>query len=145
MKKKIFFGLLVVLVVIQFIRPAWNISTQTNPNEMALHYAVPDQVQAILKHSCYDCHSNNTVYPWYANIQPMGWWIQNDVNEAKHHLNFSEFGSYSPKKAKHKFEDIEDAATNGWMPLKSYIWFHPDTKFTPEQSKLVATWAAGLK
>jgi hypothetical protein len=145
MKKKILLSVLALLVVIQFIRPARNTSVQANPNEIGLHYPMPDQVQAILKYSCYDCHSNNTVYPWYANVQPIGWLIQGDVNNAKHHLDFSDFGSYSTKKAKHKFEDIEDAATNGWMPLKSYIWLHKDAQLTLEQSKLVASWAAGLK
>jgi hypothetical protein len=145
MKKKILIGILLVLIVIQFIRPGRNVSAQASPNEIGLHYQVPEQVQAILNHSCYDCHSNNTVYPWYTNIQPAGWLIQHDINDAKHHLNFSEFGSYSEKKAKSKFEDIEDAATNRWMPLGSYVWLHPDTKLTPEQSKVLASWAAGLK
>ena len=97
MKKKILPGIVIILIVIQFIRPAKNISSEATPNEISLHYTVPDEVHAMLKHSCYDCHSNNTVYPWYANVQPFGWWIQSDINEAKHHLNFSTFGSYSGK------------------------------------------------
>jgi len=145
MKRKILIGLLLVFVAIQFIRPARNHSDQATPNEIGLHYQVPQEVHAILKHSCYDCHSNNTVYPWYANVQPAGWWIQWHINDGKHHLNFSEFGSYSEKKAKDKYEDIEDAASKGWMPLDSYVWLHRDTRLTPEQARVVASWAAGLK
>jgi hypothetical protein len=145
MKRKIFLGLIVVLIVIQFIRPTRNSSVVTGPHDITMHYAVPADIQAILKSSCNDCHSDNTEYPWYSNVQPVGWWIQHDVNEAKHHLNFSVFGTYPEKKAKHKFEDIEDAAVNGWMPLESYLWFHPEAKLTPEQSKALGAWAAALK
>ena len=145
MRKKILIGVLVFLVVIQFIRPARNISNEATPNEIGLKYTVPDEVRAILKHSCYDCHSNNTKYPWYADVQPVGWWLQWNISDGKEHLNFSEFSTYTVKKARHRFEDIEDAATNGWMPLSSYTWLHEGTKLNPEQAKILATWAAGLK
>src|SRR5580698_4591110 len=130
MVKKILLVLLMIFIIIQFFRPAKNLSDAVSQNDITLHFNLPENVQTILKYSCYDCHSNNTVYPWYANVQPIGWLIQGDVNNAKHHLDFSDFGSYSTKKAKHKFEDIEDAATNGWMPLKSYIWLHKDAQLT---------------
>lgn len=145
MKKKILYGVLVVLVLIQFFPPTRNVSTQASPDEIALHYTVPDDVQKIIKHSCYDCHSNNTVYPWYTNIQPVGWWMQHHVNEAKDELNFSVFGSYPEKRAKHKFKEIEEVTQEGSMPITSYTLMHGDTRLTPEQSKLIASWAAGLK
>ena len=145
MKKKILIGLLVFVVVIQFIRPSRNLSDKATPNEIGLHEQVPEEVKAILTHSCYDCHSNNTVYPWYANLQPVGWWMQWHVNEGKRHLNFSEFGSYSEKKAKEKYKDIDEVVSNGEMPLDSYVWLHQDTRLTPEQSKVVVDWAKGLE
>ena len=145
MRKKIVIGILALLIVIQFIRPSRNISNQATPNEIGLKYAVSDEVQTVIKHACYDCHSNNTVYPWYTNVQPVGWWIQWHINDGKRHLNFSEFATYTDKRAKDKFEEIEDAATNGWMPLSSYTWLHEGTKLTPAQGKALATWAAGLK
>ncbi|MBS1976078.1 MAG: heme-binding domain-containing protein [Bacteroidetes bacterium] len=145
MKKKILYGLIAILALLQFVRPTRNISAEASPNEINLHYAVPDQVMSTLKYSCYDCHSNNTKYPWYFNIQPVGMWMQSHVNDAKRHLNFSEFGSYEEKKAKHKFEEIEDAASNGWMPLGSYLLIHSDARLTPEQSKAIAEWAGALK
>jgi hypothetical protein len=145
MKKKVLFGVLIILVLIQFIRPERNVSTETTPDEIGLHYAVSDEVQAILKRSCYDCHSNHTVYPWYTNIQPIGWWMQHHVDEAKRDLNFSVFGSYKEKKAKHKFDEIEKAANEGSMPLTSYTLIHRDTKLSSEQAKVLATWAGALK
>ena len=145
MKKKILLGLIAILVVIQFIRPSRNVSDKAAPNEVDLHYQVPQEVKAILKHSCYDCHSNNTVYPWYVNLQPVGWWMQWHINDGKRHLNFSEFGTYSEKKAREKYGDIEDEVSNGEMPLDSYVWLHRDTRLTPEQTKVVVDWAKALK
>lgn len=145
MKKKIGLGLLVVLVIIQFVRPTRNISTGESPNEITKFYDVPAEVHAVLKKSCYDCHSNNTEYPWYTNIQPVGLWLQSHVNEGKGELNFSEFGTYEQKKAKHKFEEIEEVVGEGEMPLSSYTLIHRDTKLTPEQSSTIAAWASALK
>lgn len=143
--KKIGIGLLVILIVIQFIRPTRNISAQPSENDITLKYSVPENVQIVLQESCYDCHSNNTRYPWYTNIQPVGWWIQSHVNEGKQHLNFSEFGTYAEKKAKHKFEEIEESMNTGWMPLESYLIIHADAKLSKEQSDAMRTWAAALK
>jgi Haem-binding domain len=145
MKKKIGLGLLAVLVVIQFIRPTRNVSSAESANEISKYYAVPADIHAVLKKSCYDCHSNNTAYPWYTNIQPVGWWLQDHVNEGKGELNFDEFGTYEQKKAKHKFEEIEEVVNEGEMPLESYTLIHRDTKLTPEQSAAIASWAAALK
>lgn len=145
MKKKIGLGLLFVLVVIQFIRPTRNSSAGESPNEISKFYNVPVEIHAVIKKSCYDCHSNNTEYPWYTNIQPVGLWLQSHVNEGKRELNFSEFGTYEQKKAKHKFEEIEEVVGEGEMPLTSYTLIHRDTKLTAEQSSAIAAWAGALK
>ncbi len=145
MVKKILIGFLVVLVIIQFIRPDRNTSTADMPNAMSTKYAIPDNVQKVLKYSCYDCHSNNTKYPWYTNIQPIGLWLHSHVVDGKRHLNFDEFATYPEKKAKHKFEEIEEAARDGWMPLAPYLVVHRDARLTPEQSKEIVEWAGALK
>jgi hypothetical protein len=143
--KKIGIGLLALLIIIQFIRPSRNIASSESENEITKKYSVPENVKVVLQESCYDCHSNTTRYPWYTNIQPVGWWIQSHVNEGKEHLNFSEFGAYSEKKAKHKFEEIEESMNTGWMPLESYLIIHRDAKLTTEQADAMRTWAAALK
>jgi len=145
MKKRIGLGLLAVLLIIQFIRPDRNTSVSESANEISNYYAVPAEVHAVLQKSCYDCHSNNTQYPWYSNIQPLGWWLQSHVNEGKQELNFSEFGTYEQKKAKHKFEEIEEVVREGEMPLSSYTLIHRDTKLTQEQATAIASWAGALK
>ncbi|MDO8993416.1 MAG: heme-binding domain-containing protein, partial [Daejeonella sp.] len=87
--------LLVILVAIQFVQPARNQSVQASTGGIASVISVPENVQAILQNSCYDCHSNNTRYPWYAGLQPGAWWLASHIDEGKAQLNFDEFGNYS--------------------------------------------------
>ena len=95
--KKIILLLAVVLVVIQLFRPTRNIShsSQDYANDISVKYPLTDSVKTILQTICYDCHSNNTSYPWYANIQPVAWWLNNHIKEGKREVNFSEFSGYS--------------------------------------------------
>src|ERR1039458_4586103 len=76
--KKVLIGLLVVLVIIQFIHPEKNINTTVSALDMNVMYPIPDSVNRVLKNACYDCHSNNTRYPWYNNIQPVAWWLRSE-------------------------------------------------------------------
>lgn len=145
MRRKVLLTLLGILVLIQFVRPEKNQSTGVSANDITTKYAVPADVHNLLKRSCFDCHSNNTVYPWYDNIQPVAWWLSNHINEGKRELNFSEFATYSPKKADHKLEEVGEAVTEGWMPLGSYLWVHHDAKLKPEEAKLIADWASQLR
>ena len=140
MIKKILYVLLAVLVIIQFFRPQRNEAAGPFPNDVNNSFPMTAEVKATLETACFDCHSNNTRYPWYANVQPVAWWLQNHVNEGKSELNFSEFASYAPKKQHHKFEEIKEAVTDGWMPLDSYKWIHKDAKLTKEQSTAIAKW-----
>ena len=144
--KKILISIAVVLVILQFIRPTRNNGDADGANAISKKYEVPAEVQSILKQSCYDCHSNNTKYPWYSNIQPLGWWIQySHVNDGKRHLNFSEFVSYPEKKAKRKFDQIADEVKEGGMPLGTYTFMHHDAVLTGEQTKTLVDWAESLK
>jgi hypothetical protein len=145
MFQKILMGLIPVLIIIQFIRPTRNVSDVASQNAITAKYEVPEDVQNILKTSCNNCHSNNTTYPWYVNIQPLGWWLQNHVNEGKKHLNFDEFSAYPEKRAKRKFGEIEDEVKEGGMPLTSYTLVHAEAKLTPDQSKTLTDWASALK
>ena len=144
--RKILVALLAVFVIIQFIRPSKNDGVADGENAISKKYQIPENVQSILKQSCYDCHSNSTTYPWYANIQPVGWWIQySHVNDGKRHLNFSEYATYSDKKAKHKFEEIADEVRDGGMPLGTYTFLHHDAILSAEQAKTLVDWAESLK
>jgi hypothetical protein len=143
--KKVALGILGLLVIIQFIRPEKNISEPfITENDISKKYAINDDVYQILIKKCYDCHSNNTAYPWYNNIQPIAWWMAHHVNEGKDELNFSEFKMYSQKRANHKIEEISDAVNEGWMPLDSYLWIHHEAKITAEDRSLINAWIKTL-
>ena len=140
MLKKILYVLIAALVIIQFIRPKQNVSAGPFPNDISTKFAVNDNVASILKQSCYDCHSNNTVYPWYANVQPVTWWLQDHVNEGKKELNFSEFATYTPKRQRKKFTEIMDEVKEGKMPLESYTYIHKKSILTAEQKEALYKW-----
>lgn len=141
MAKKILIVLLLALVVIQFIRPAKNSSAAAQPNDISAVTDVPQDVQQILQKACYDCHSNNTHYPWYANIQPIYWWLDHHVEEGKDELNFSEFGTYKTRRKIKKFNEIAGEVTDGEMPLESYTWIHKEAKLSKEEANVLINWA----
>lgn len=141
MLKKIGLGLLVVLIVIQFIPTKKNQTSIVSENAIDKKYNTPENVQAILKKACYDCHSNNTVYPWYSHIQPVGFWLDNHVNEGKEELNFSEFNAYEKKKAVKKMKKVVSSQEKNWMPLSSYTLIHKDAILSSDEKKTFIDWS----
>ena len=144
MVKKILITLLVVLVLIQFIRPAKNTSNAVTANDITVLYPVPDSVQLILQKACYDCHSSNTRYPWYFNIQPVAWWMNDHISEAKGELNFSDFGSRPLDKQIKKLKKTAKEVQEGGMPLDSYTWIHKDAILTEREKNILINWANNL-
>ena len=143
--KKIFIIVLVLLIVIQFIRPEKNQSAAATPNDIFTIHPSANDVTQLVKTACYDCHSNNTVYPWYSNIQPVAWWLDHHIEEGKKELNFSEFGTYEPKKADHKLEELAEVVEEKEMPLKSYTLIHADSRLTDSQRELIVSWAKATR
>lgn len=137
--------MLVVFIVIQFIQPAHNITSQVLPTDIHKMYAVPDSVNIILQNSCYDCHSNNTRYPWYSFIQPGAWWMASHIKKGKADLNFSDFGSYSKRKQQSKFKAINNSVKDETMPLSSYTLMHPKAKLSGAEKKVIMDWAIKIK
>ena len=86
--KRSAFVLIGLFVVIQFIRPAQNTTEGTPATDVCTQFNVPPDIKSVLHTACYDCHSDNTRYPWYAEVQPVGWWLTSHIKEAKRHLNF---------------------------------------------------------
>lgn len=143
--KKFLLIFLAVLVIIQFIRPARNTSQETSPDHIASKHNIPADVKPILDKACNDCHTNNTYYPWYSNIQPVGWWLQYHVNEGKEHLNLSEFLSYDAKKQDHKMEELIEMVKEKEMPLNSYTWTHTEARLTDQERQVLINWAEGIR
>ncbi len=147
MKKALKFtgiSLAAVLLLLQLYRPARNQSSETLPTDIVMAYSVPQNVATVLHKACYDCHSNNTHYPWYANVQPVALWLANHVQEGKEELNFSEFGTFKTKRKLRKLQEIAEQIEEGEMPLSSYTIMHKEAVLTAEEKQLLITWAKGL-
>lgn len=143
--KRFLIVLLVAFLVIQFFRPQKNLSTAVAVNDIATKYTIPADVHAILKASCYDCHSNNTKYPWYNNIQPVAWYLADHVKEAKKELNFNEFGTYIIARQYRKLEEIINEVEMDEMPIESYTLIHGGSKLNLAQKTMVINWATVLR
>ena len=143
--KKILLVILITLIAIQFIQPAHNTSGQVLPTDITKTVNLPDKVLDIFKNSCYDCHSNNTRYPWYVKIQPMGWMMARHIKNGKENLNFSEFGTYSKRKQANKLRAIETSIKDSSMPLSSYTIMHTDAKLTSNDIAIINNWVRKTK
>lgn len=141
MLKKIGWTLLIALIAIQFIRPAKNQSSEPQPNAIQTKFPVSEPVASILKKACKDCHSNNTNYPWYSNIQPVYWWLNDHVQEGKRELNFDEYTNKRLRYQYHKMEEVIEQVKEGEMPLNSYTWVHGDARLTEDEKNTLTQWA----
>jgi hypothetical protein len=143
--KKVLIAIGIALIAIQFIHPAANKSDHELATDISKTVTIPGNVQAILKNACYDCHSNNTVYPLYSNFQPMAWFMAGHIKEAKKKLNFSEFGSYSPRRQISKLDGIANSIKDDIMPLSSYKLMHKSANLSADEKALLINWAQQSK
>ena len=140
MIKKIVIGIIVLLVIIQFFRIDKTNPTIIQENDFISITNPPENIKNLLKTSCYDCHSNESTYPWYTNVAPISWWVKQHINEAREELNFSEWGTFTEKRKKHKLEEVYEEVEEGEMPLKSYLIAHSEAKLTTEQKNELVAW-----
>jgi hypothetical protein len=140
--KRIVLGLAIVFVGMQFFRP-----DRTNPPinaAQSVHAtaSVPPEVGAILKRSCYDCHSNETRWPWYSEVAPMAWALVDHVNEGRTEMNFSSWGAYPAAKRIAILEKMCEEVREGKMPLPQYLWLHRDARLAESEWKSVCDGSA---
>lgn len=128
----------------QFVQPQKNRTEVLGNADISKVYNVPPKLHQTLMKKCYDCHSNNTRYPWYVNIQPIGWWLAAHVHDGKEELNFSEFKNYPAKRAAHKLEEIGEVTEDGSMPLKAYTLFHKDAELNAEDKQAIKEWLKSI-
>ncbi|MFA5814946.1 MAG: heme-binding domain-containing protein [Bacteroidales bacterium] len=143
--KKILLVIGIVFIAIQFIQPAHNKSGQVLATDISKIVSIFDSVQAVLKNACYDCHSNNTNYPWYSNIQPMGWLMAKHIRQGKEALNFNAFGSYSLRRQLSKLNGIANSIKDDIMPLSSYKLMHKNAQLSTNEKTLFINWAQQSK
>lgn len=142
--KKIMVALLVILLMMQAFRPTKNLSANTE-NDISVSYAVPTEVKTILAKACNDCHSNKTEYPWYANIQPVAFWLNDHVVDGKRHMNFNEFNKYRIAKQYKKLEECIDEVKDGEMPLESYTMIHKNAILTEAEKTTLTNWCLTVR
>jgi hypothetical protein len=138
MKRKILIlvgAVVVILIAIQLV-PV----DRTNPPVVA-DFDGPSQVRAVLKASCYDCHSHETSWPWYSRVAPVSWLVAHDVEEARDHLNFSQWGSYEPKRRAKLAEEMWEEVEEGEMPLTSYLLAHPGARLSEASRAILRDWS----
>ena len=143
--KRILLALAVLFLLIQFIRPTRNALPGLSPDDIGAKFTTSQEVRDILRTSCYDCHSNTTQYPWYAELQPVGWWLASHIEEARRELNFSEFSGYRLRRQFIKLQQIADEVNEGAMPLPSYLLLHADAKLSPEQKQVLTSWISATR
>ena len=124
-----------MLIGIQFIPTSTNQSVEAPSTDFIKTFMVPVDLRHILKISCYNCHSNNTNYPWYSRVQPVRLLLENHINKGKAELNLSEFGSYSVRKQKSKLKSMANQIEKDEMPLSSYTLIHRDARLSKESKE----------
>lgn len=137
--------LVIAFVVIQFFR-----IDKTNPpvnasETLEAAVDVPPDIKLILGRSCNDCHSNQTIYPWYSNVQPMAWFLKDHIDEGRRELNFSIFNTYQVRRKSKKLEEICEQVESGAMPLPSYLWIHRDAVVSETEKKALCDWVNASK
>lgn len=137
--------LLIVIVLIQFIQPKKNLSNGIAEHDISKAYVIPEHVHQTFTQKCYDCHSNHTDYPWYFNVQPIGWWLAAHIYDGKQNLNFSEFKKYEQDQAEQKLNEIVDAVISRNMPMGGYVFLRPHTGLTDEDEQAIISWAKSAK
>lgn len=137
--------LLIAFTAIQFFRPTRNHSTVIQPMDITRVYTVPQNVNQILQKACTDCHSNNTIYPWYDQVQPVAWLLQDHIKYGKKDLNFSEFGAYKVARQNSKMGKIIEELRDGDMPLFSYTLMHPSARLTDAEKEIIYDWCKSVQ
>ncbi len=134
---------LVALVIIQFIRPEKNLGDYSGVIAFEKETKPSEAIKTILRNNCYDCHSNTTVYPWYAEVAPFTFFIDHHIEEGKEHLDFAKWNTYSLKKKDHKMDEFIEEVEEGEMPLESYTLIHGD--LSQEEKELLENWVKSVR
>lgn len=133
-------SLVVILIGIQFIPANLPSTTAENPSDIMHGNLVDADVVQLLKKSCYDCHSNETKYPWYSSVAPVSWLVARDVRAGREELNFSTWSEYDQRKMLSKLDNIATEVNEGNMPMPIYTLIHGSAKLDDKQRQLIVAW-----
>ena len=134
-------SLVIVFCAIQLVVPPRDNPPVDHSATITTQPDLPPQISARLRASCFDCHSNETRWPWYSYVAPVSWLVADDVETGRHHLNFSEWGKFTPSKKVVKLGQIYEQVSMGEMPLQKYLYMHSDARLTPADRDSLMHWA----
>ncbi|MEM9681001.1 MAG: heme-binding domain-containing protein [Bacteroidota bacterium] len=143
--KKLLLSIFIVFILAQFFGPEKNDGDIASIEAFLEDTNPPEDVKAILKESCLDCHSDYTRYPWYNIITPVNYWLNDHIRHGKGNFNVSKWNDYSDKKKDHKLKELAEEVEERHMPLPSYTWTHGDAKLSDEQIKAVGDWVETVR
>ncbi len=141
LKNKIIGSLIFLFIASQFLGPKKNQNGLHAIDQFFLDTKAPEVVQKILKESCFDCHSDQTDYPWYNSITPINYWLNSHINGGKKHFDVSKWSSYSASRRAHKLEELVEEVNEGKMPLSSYTWTHQNAVLDQNEINALVDWA----
>lgn len=144
-RKRIWIGVIALLVAIQLIPVAKTNPAVDSTKTLLAGSSVPPEVSEILQRSCQDCHSNRTTWPWYSHVAPVSWMVASDVNGGRRHLNLDEWGSYSVEKKQSRLTKICEELKSGDMPDSKYLLIHRGAKLTDAQRATLCDWAEATR
>ena len=140
--KKILYIIVILLVIIQFIPANLPEVSTKNPNDLIVNNVdIPEDVKLILKTSCYDCHSNETHYPWYSYVAPVSFLVSRDTKVGREELNFSNWKEYSKSDMAGILDGISDEVAEGEMPMKIFTLIHQDASLSNQEKEILIDWA----
>ena len=125
---------------IQLVGPVRTNPTASAGERLEDQASVPAEVADILRRACYDCHSNETRWPWYARLAPVSWAVISDVNDGREHLNFSSWGAYHRLERADLLDESCGLARRGEMPVRPYTLLHREARLTAEAVEALCAW-----
>jgi hypothetical protein len=142
MRKSRFIGAIIiaVLMILQLFPSGRPDISNNNKDDLIANNTINDTVTKLIRNACYDCHSNETKYPWYSYVAPVSWLVSRDVRMGRENLNFSNWESYSKLDKAEYLDDISDEVSSGEMPLPIYIPLHPEAKLTQKEREILVNW-----
>lgn len=134
-------GLGIIFLVIQFVPNQLPEVTENNPKDLLGSGLVEGEMATLLKTACYDCHSNETKYPWYSFVAPVSWLVAKDTREGREEVNFSYWTDIDMMDKLAILDDVYSEVEEEHMPLPIYLSMHSEAKLTPEDRQKIMEWA----
>jgi hypothetical protein len=145
LRTKILLGLIVVFAVLQIIPRNEPQNKEVSDEDIFAIESASMELKSLVEGACYDCHSYQTKHPWYSGVAPFSWWIDDHIEEAREHLNFSKWGSYTSDKRAHKAEEAVEEVDEGEMPLESYQLAHASARLSDDEFRMMINWFKSLE